>query len=152
MKLGSVAVNNLKTITSTDQLPSRPSPPSSEVQNEMGILKDLRIPHDILIVVEGWPSWFFVLEGFDFKSVRIFLMASLSIREKFKAVGPADNLITEAELEDWFENHPAGLVLTQGSRVFAEWLHNGYCLNRVVYTTVDGFQISHAEVGGGHFG
>lgn len=62
----------------------------------------------------------------------------------------------EADLEDWFGKHPTGLVLTQGSRASSEWLHNGYCLNRVQkhltvirdldYTSVDGFQISHAEV------
>lgn len=101
----------------------------------MGILQELRIPHDILIVAEGWPSWFFTLEGFDCKSVKIFLRSSLLSKEEFKAVGsrrnsravgPADNLIMEADLEDWFENHQAGLVLTQGSRAFTKWLHNGY--------------------------
>ena len=55
-------------------------------------------------------------------------------------------------------NWRTGLVLVQGSRAFAEWLHNGYLLNSLhkqitvisdlEYTTADGFQVSHAEVGG----
>lgn len=88
-----MVVDKVKPIASTDRLPSHSSlPNNSEVQIEMGILQELRIPHGILIVAEGCPSWFF-------KSVKIFLRSSLSIKEELKAVGSAENLIIEADLD-----------------------------------------------------
>lgn len=86
------------------------------------------------------------------------MKSSLSVKEEFKAVGKSECVLKEEELEGWFERHPAGLVLAQGSKAFVEWLHNGYTINHMnkqitvindlEYTTADGFQLSHAEVGG----
>lgn len=72
----------------------------------MGILHDLKIENDILIVADGWPSWFFALEGFKYSSVKVFMRSSLSIKEEFKSVGDAKVLLQESELERWFEDHP----------------------------------------------
>lgn len=129
-----------------------------EIQIEMGILRDLKIDCDILVVADGWPSWFFALEGFRSKSIKLFMKSSLSVKEEFKAAGDPDCILKEEELEGWFAEHPAGLVLVQGSRAFAEWLHNGFAIegwnkqitviNDLEYITADGFQVSHSEVGG----
>ena len=120
MDKSKVDADKVNTDTSTDR---------SSIQIKMGILRDLKIDYDILVVAEGWPSWFFALEGFRSKSIKLFMKSSFSVKEEFKAVGNPDFILKEEELAEWFEEHPAGLVLVQGSRAFAEWLHNGYAIN-----------------------
>ena len=74
-----------------------------EILIEMGILQDLKIDYDILVVAEGWPSWFFALEVFRSKSIKLFMKSSLSVKEEFKAAGDPDCILTEEELAEWFE-------------------------------------------------
>lgn len=45
-----VVTDKVKTTTSTDESSNK------EIQIEMGILRELKIEHDILVVAEGWPS------------------------------------------------------------------------------------------------
>lgn len=104
--------------------------------------------------------------GFPAKSTK----AERALSQAFKSIptamdfgrsGDSDYLhgkFHESELERWFEDHPTGLVLCQGSRSFAKWLHNGYTIhgenkeitiiNDLDYTSADGFRVPHAEVGG----
>lgn len=85
----------------------------------MGILRELNVQNDVLIVAKGWPSWFFALEGFKSHSIKIFLRASLSVKEEFKALAGNHPILKEDELEDWLGSS-SGIKSLCG--VAAQWL------------------------------
>lgn len=141
----------VKTTTSMDK------PTINDIQIEMGILRQLKIDYDILVVADGWLSWFFVLKGFNYRSIKLFMKSSLSVKEEFKAVEKYDCILKQEELDQWFGDHLTGLVLVHGSKFFSEWLYNGHTIETtskspllMIWNTqlLNGFQVSHAEVGG----
>ena len=113
-----------------------------------------------LVVVQGWPSWTFALEGLGWKSLStVASFSSLGSRQEFLATKSGATLINKRVLSEWLSAHRIdGVIFVQGDRKFLEMSHSQMGMTdetRLVYAcsdetfwSADGTRISHAACGG----
>ena len=79
------SINSPKIIQEEEEENERLLKYHSDRKSEVGSLHKLKSDLNVLIIAEGWPSWFYAVQGLGFKRIRIRLInTSLSIYHEVK--------------------------------------------------------------------
>lgn len=124
----------------------------------MGILSnDKPKLGNCLVFSEGWPSWYFALEGLGFEKVSVCPKVGVATMLELQSTRIANHLMKESSVAEMLSS--IDWIFVQGSQEFCTYVHNGYLLDhenlKAIYavnnledTTADGLEMSHREVGG----
>lgn len=144
------------------------TPPISELnlkyrigfQVVKGVMTHESIKHNALVLVQGWPSWAFALDGLGFKSITTLgSFWSLSSRDEFKCTSLGNTLIDRSNLTSWLvSNHSNDVVFVQGNWQFLEDTFKDiksfndlklvFACNDQSFWTCDGWRELHSAAGG----